>query len=357
MSSRRFGNGVFGLELAASGAAEGLAQSLADFLQPWLTAQVSAPETTPDLLLHLRPSSEFGEDLRQRCNQPFVLRSSSAADFNLVVRRGGTQAGKRLAWDPARRVGYCFDPALAKVDFFGDAPTAFIHLIELVRYYGLLVEQSRGTAVLHSAAVHRLGSDEVVAIVGVKGAGKTTTMLSMVAEGQHGYFSGDKVLLDVLDGQLRARGWPDYPHIGLGTLRQHQGLARSLGVTFEDVAGQPLPDQHKVLLPPSVFHRQVPKPVQGVGTLKRMILPRIHTPSPGGSMLADAHDKEAIAPKDLFEWPHEFVTATWHGLPATRLRATTQVPGALLARLRGLPWEFRYASAEPAASGQRVVTT
>jgi hypothetical protein len=352
VSCSRLGNGVFTLELVAAAASEPLADMLKDFLWPWLISDGMEPELAVDLQLHLWPSELFDDEMRSACVRPFVLRASSAADFNLAVQRGRTPAGQELAWDPLRRVGYRVHPNQAKVDFFGDASSAFVHLIEFVRYYGLLVEQSRGTAVLHSAAVHRVGRHEVVAIAGVKGAGKTTTMLSLVAEGKHRYFSGDKVLLDVSDGRLRARGWPDFPHIGLGTLRQHPVLAEKLGVSFRGADDLPLPDRHKVLVAPSVFHRQVGKPEVFSGTLEQVILPRVHERAAVASLPVDTSAKLAFASSDLFEWPHEFVTATWHGLPATKVPASARVSESLLDKLRLLPWEFRYDSSAMSAAGR-----
>ncbi|VTU34540.1 hypothetical protein H6CHR_04226 [Variovorax sp. PBL-H6] len=348
MNSVALGNGVVRLRLRWVGATGGLAHALMDFLQPWFVPVALA--RTADLTLNLRPAVEFDAAMRTRCVEPFVLRRSSAAIFNLEVKRGVSAEGLKLAWDEEREVGYEIDATAACVDFYGEADTAFIHLIELVRYYGLLTEQAHGTLVLHSAAVRHRDSDDVIALVGAKGAGKTTTMLSLLTSGEYVYFSGDKLLLDHRDGQFRARGWPDYPHVGIGTLRSHVDLAKRLGVGFEADDGTPLPDYHKVLLEPSRYLAAIGKPSQARGRLSRVILPRIHEGRQAQQVAVERTEKEAMSPSDLFEWPHQFVTATWHGLPwATRAYAA-EVPSDTMRALQSLPWDYRFGvDAVPAA--------
>lgn len=340
MSSVVLGNGVVQLGLRWTDATAALAQALMDFLQPWFVPV--AAERKANLTVSLRPSAEFGAGWRARCAEPFVLRRSSAAIFNLEVKRGVSAEGLKLAWDEQRDVGYAIDSVAACVDLYGEAGTAFIHLIELVRYYGLLTEQAHGTVVLHSAAVRRRDSDDVVALVGAKGAGKTTTMLSLLATGDYVYFSGDKLLLDRSDGGLRVRGWPDYPHVGIGTLRNHAELARRLGVGLDADDGTPLPDQHKVLLEPSRYLAAIGRPSQARGRLSRVILPRIHEGGQTQHSAVGRGEKEAVPADDLFEWPHQFVTATWHGLPWATHSYSAEVPSGLMRALRNLPWDYRF---------------
>ena len=340
MSSEvRLSNGGVLLDVRCVASTGALADALMNFLGPWF-APVS-DEGIADLTINLRSGDEFSALMRARCTEPFILRRSTAAIFNLEVKRGTSANGLKLAWDEQRQVGYAIDTATACVDLYGSLETAFIHLIELVRYYGLLVEQARGAVVLHSAAVRLRGSDEIVAIVGAKGAGKTTTMLSLVASGEYDYFSGDKLLLDSVNGGLRARGWPDYPHIGIGTLRNHPDLARRLEVGMESDDGQPLPDQHKVLLEPARFLAAIGRPTAAVGRLSRIVLPRIHEGDQIQYKALEFTEKQTIPVSDMFEWPHQFLTSTWHGLPCATNSYAAQVPPDLLRTLESLPWEYR----------------
>lgn len=343
MTAITLGNGVMRLALQFSEATAALSQALTDFLQPWFVAV--AADREPDLTASLLPSAEFPAEWRARCTTAFVVRRSSASLFNLEVERGTAEDGLQLVWDKQRHVGYAIDTAAAHVTLYGEADTAFIHLIELVRYYGLLTEQARGTVVLHSAAVRHRDSDDVVALVGAKGTGKTTTMFSMLESGEYVYFSGDKLLLDQTDDGLRVRGWPDYPHIGMGTLRGHPELADQLGVDLVSGDGTHLPDQHKVLLEPSRFLAAVGGASQAHGRLSRIVLPRIHEGAETQYTALTSQEKAWIATDDLFEWPHRFITATWHGLPWATRSYQAVLPAGLMQLLYALPWDYRFGMA------------
>ncbi|MES2743614.1 MAG: hypothetical protein V4754_22050 [Pseudomonadota bacterium] len=336
MSELVLSNGRFGLQLTWQAASAALVTRLRAFLTPYF-APCAGPDTPPvDLRIDLLPAEQFGQDWRARCTIPFALRASSAAMFNLNVVLG--QDGQaQLAWDPLRAVGYRIDAGAARVAFYGD-DAAFIHLIELVRYYGLLVEQAKGSVVLHSAAVIARDGEQVHAIVGPKGAGKTTTMLAMIASGHYRYFSGDKVLLDLQDGVLRARGWPDYPHVGLGTLRQHPVLAARLGVAFSAPDGSALSDRHKVLIDPALLMASIETSATGSGRLGALILPSVDTDGDGSQRALGAAEKDGVSADQLFEWPHEFGTARWHGIEPAGLDLSKQVPPAIAAALRATPW-------------------
>lgn len=344
MSHLRISNGVVALDLHWVTETTVLAEALIDFLHPWFQ-QVSVIDM-PDLTLKLFPSSEFCSDWQSLCVEPFILRSSSASIFNLVVKRGISAEGLTLAWDDTLQVGYVINPLTSSVDFYGSFDNAFIHLIELVRYYGLLVEQANGTVILHSAAVRRKDGNEVIAIVGAKGAGKTTTMLSMLTSGDYVYFSGDKLLLDLFKGQLRVRGWPDYPHIGIGTLRNHPILADRLGIVLFADDGSPLSDKHKVLLEPSRFLSEIGKSQQGYGTLTQLVLPRINETRDISLISLDQNEKNAVSQADLFEWPNQFITAIWHGLPLTNNIFSLDVAHTLVSALHQLPWIYNFKSIE-----------
>lgn len=345
MNSIILSNGVVQLCLGWTDTTASLAQALMKFLQPWFR-----PATTKrkaDLTVHLRSPSAFVASWRARCVEPFVLRRSSAPLFNLVVKRGLSEEGMQLAWDEQRNVGYVIDSVASGVTLYGELSTAFIHLIELVRYYGLLIEQAQGTVILHSAAVRQRDSDNVIAIIGAKGAGKTTTMLSLLANKNYVYFSGDKLLLSYSEGELKVRGWPDYPHVGIGTLHSHAGLAQRLEIRLDREDGTPLPSQHKVLIEPSQYLAAIGEPSQACGHLSNIVLPRIHEGGQARYIVMAENEKEAVSPGDLFEWPHRFITATWHGLPWSARTYSEKVPSDLMCALRKLPWNYRFGMSNP----------
>lgn len=336
MNEQVLSNG--GVRLACRWEAESaeLMATLEQFLWPWFV-RVSAA-TPSHWRLRLRPARAFPDAWRKACTQPLHIRQSSAPLFNLRVLSGYNESGALLAWDGLAQVGYHIDQERGDVDFFGETDSGFVHLIELVRYYGLLIEQSRGTLVLHAAAVHEVDTQEVLAIVGAKGAGKTTTLLSHIASGAYSYFSGDKLLLNLEDGKASVRGWPDYPHLGIGTLRAHPLLARRLGVRLIDNQGRALPPDQKVLVPPEDFLQAIGQPRLARGRLAGLLLPRVQQRAPAEEQLLSARDKDAVDPTQLFEWPHRFVAARWHGLPLVRGPHSDHIGDAAWAQLKKLPW-------------------
>lgn len=330
-------NTVFSLRLRAGDASRPLAMRLRTFLSPYLWA--GTENGAPDLAVDLHAADGFLPEWRARCTAAMTIRETYAIGFTLKVMRGTLEDGTQLAWDADTRVGYRYDTARREVAFYGDAPTAFIHLIELVRYFGLLVEQSKGTAVLHSSAVLDEKTGGVIAIAGVKGAGKTTTMLDLVLRQGHRYFSGDKLLLDVVDGRLRARGWPDYPHIGLGSLRQHPALVERLGSQAAAALDTARADADKILLTPEAFAGAVGRSPMGSGWLERIVLPEVALDEAlRARQLRGEEIDDVLRDPRIFEWPHTFITSTWHGMPPADRAMERRVAAPVAAALGTLPW-------------------
>ncbi|ATV18222.1 hypothetical protein A584_03560 [Pseudomonas syringae pv. theae ICMP 3923] len=339
MSSRYLCNGRYRLELDDRASGSALAQRLCVFLAPYFVEVNDEGHSIIDLTVRLHDSAAFRTEWVGLCVTPRIIRETYAPGFTLRVLCGhDPQTALDNAWDPDTRVGYRIDRARRCVDFYGD-DNAFIHLIELVRYFGLLVEQAKGSVVMHASAV--VGKDGgIVAIGGAKGAGKTTTMLDLVLSDDYLYFSGDKLLLDVVDGRVRARGWPDYPHVGVGTLRTHPELARRLDLA--SVADDPsIANTEKRLCMPEAMRAALKASPEGSGWLTTVMLPnvgergtlRVYTPERDTIL-------EQIHSPTLFEWPHRFITSTWHGMidPAA---LTDTVPAQIVEGLLDVQWQNR----------------
>ncbi|MGI4861660.1 MAG: ATP-binding protein [Janthinobacterium lividum] len=342
MSTVTLSNGRYTIALSEYGSDPGLAKRLLRFLTPYFAEvdDVGAPALAIDLQLALHDAAAFEPRWVDSCETWLTIRDTDAPGFMLQVLT--TWDGPFfLAWDPELRVGYRIDQNNRSVDFYGEQ-NAFIHLIELIRYYGLLVEQAKGSAVMHASAVVERQTGNVIAIGGVKGAGKTTTMLELVQSGDYLYFSGDKLLLDIVEGRLRARGWPDYPHIGIGTLRAHPRLAERLGFSAL-IADPAIGNKQKRLCRPEAMRAALEASPTGSGWLSTVILPNVAAlGEPSSALLdADAIGHALLAP-GLFEWPHRFITSTWHGLldPAFG-ELTDTVSPALLKCLAELTWQSR----------------
>ncbi|RMV71068.1 hypothetical protein ALP05_200120 [Pseudomonas caricapapayae] len=332
-------NGVFRISLQVEDDPAGLAKRLIAFFTPYLLVENN--DATPDLTVCLHAPQAFKDSWKARCQTPHLIRKSYAEGFTLKVWQGDLPNGDSVAWDPESKVGYRCSISTRKVDFYG-AEDAFIHLIELVRYYGLLVESAKGSAVLHSSAVVSLSRESVTAFAGVKGAGKTTTMLEYLLAGKHSYYSGDKLLLDVQDGRVRARGWPDYPHIGLGSLRQHPRLIEEFPELTGMINDPACADRHKVLIAPERFAEVFGRAPTGSSWLDEVVLPQVTQsaevpPQP----LSTAEILALIDGDSVFEWPAHFTISTWHGIPPSGTDIPCALSDGLRQALSRLRWTYR----------------
>src|SRR3954469_25576696 len=201
---------VFGLDQTTKLTA--LTQRLFDFISPYFLP-ISSGE--PHFRIALEDIAVFPDQWRACADQPITIRKSSSPIFHLTGRSFMPDNHTLIVLDDTTGTGYHIQYATNVITFFG-SDASFIHLIELVRYVSLLIEEAHGTLVLHAtASIH---DDACYLIVGEKGAGKSTTLLHLTLDHGHAYFSGDKVLISERADGLLLRGWPDYPHLGIGTL-------------------------------------------------------------------------------------------------------------------------------------------
>ncbi|WP_055480126.1 hypothetical protein [Sphaerimonospora mesophila] len=207
--------------------------------------------------------------------EPVVIRRSSAPEFTfdaLISRHGD-----RLIYRNDNAVVNVPVDAATDRDFeIAIGEGAAVQIIDFVRDLIIRTEETAGTVVLHASAVRRDG--EVHAIGGPKGAGKTTTMLSVLDHGGWDYFTGDKLFCTLeADGFITVRAWRDYPYIGVGTLRAHPDLAAAVEASLDAPLGD-LPDRQKMLLDPDVFEEWIgaefdPAPHRLAGLLLPQVKP------------------------------------------------------------------------------------
>jgi hypothetical protein len=260
-----------------------------------------------------------------------VLRRSSAAPFNFDAWRAVD--GDR--WTYANEHTQLHAPRVCGGR--GDRLTIAItagsthQVVDLLRDLAWRHEEQCGRVVLHASGFLREGG--VVAVAGPKGAGKTTTLLTALADPRHRYFSGDKVVCDVVAGELVAAPWPDWPYVGVGSIRACEPLAEQVRAT--DPAFDTRGVREKLLLDPADFARWFPSvPLSARPRLAGLLLPRVE---PGRPYAARAvrHVEE--------KWAHllnvvdrtsgtTFFTAQLHLVPSHRAAEDT-----LLAMRRHLP--------------------
>lgn len=136
-------------------------------------------------------------------------------------------------------------------------------LIELIRDVVIKNEENEGTVILHASCAFRNGLAYL--ITGPKGSGKTTTIMELVHRFGYQLMSGDKTFLFEENGVLMASGWPDYPHIGIGTLTKYPEVIKkvNMNINAEEIKDIWSP-KHKVAVDPQLFRELMPSSEPGV---------------------------------------------------------------------------------------------
>ena len=314
------------------GRCDDLADKLVCFLSPSFKPRNDA---TPDWTLDVVHYDSF------RCNdserEAIWFRKSSCPSYNLKGWRANLSSAVVYAADEDSGVGYVVDRATHRVTLFvtPSNPGSWVHLYDFPRYLSMLVAEARGWVTLHASAASLNG--RLMLILGDKGAGKTTTMLGLVQAGG-AYFSGDKVMAKVVDDELVLHAWPDMPYIGTGSLIGFPDLASRLGVPTKRADGTPEPTSNKHLVDPFRFRDVIAHEPANRMRDAVMLLPAIHARSSAVSLVPKSA-RRAGDLTNLVEWPHDFLTAQWHGLYLPEAREGVADGGAeVLERLCRLPW-------------------
>ena len=288
-----------------------LFQRLLAFISPVFEV-VEEAEGVLDLHLLLHPHTIFLDEWKSACVSKLTIRRSTADSFNLELLCGELCDGFQVAWHERNQTGYFWLKGSQQMVMY-TSHDSFIHIIEFFRYYLLASEAAKGSLILHASGVENKATGGIVAICGAKGAGKTSTMLNLTTSGAFSYFSGDKLLIDVCDSKLRVRGWPDYPHIGAGSLRQHPTLCHKIGLALNQPPLSEAKSKDKFLFAPELFYGALDKSEKRIGNLEAVILPDILAQSISISRCSN-QEKQELDANRLFEDPYDFITATWHGL-------------------------------------------
>ncbi|MEU6182149.1 hypothetical protein [Streptomyces coeruleorubidus] len=244
----------------------GIEDALA-FLATHLTAEEAKPdETGREPVATLRVHAFDPERLAPPAGtvqEDIYLRKSASEFFTVPARRAVvdareylecTKTGSRFVFDRAARVIDVTLGAGGHMDF-----------VELVRDLVLKHQENTGAAVLHATAAYRDG--EVVLITGAKGAGKSTVLLELVEHFGYQVLSGDKTVLHELpDGSVVAAGWPDYPHLGYGTVAKYPGLKEIAGIgdDYVPAEGHAFSPVGKFAVDPLPFRDRFPSAPVGV---------------------------------------------------------------------------------------------
>lgn len=265
----------------------------------------------PHYSIRIEPMSALPAAIGRYAAEPFALRRSSSQPFNLTLNIGRTPDGRRIGIDAENETAYVSDPAESELVIHVTEASHY-HLLETLRYTALAAEQARGTVILHASAAVRDG--EAVLVLGDKGRGKSTTLLRLLIGHGLGYLSGDKVLVDVHRGQLRLRGWPDYPHVGIGTLSLFPDLAKGCGVRLIDDGGNLRPAGDKILIEPAIYLRALDVPVfTETDVCHSLLFPDVRADSDAIRPAVEGKVREALL-RGAIEDARIFTPGQWHGL-------------------------------------------
>ncbi|MGB7369919.1 hypothetical protein [Erythrobacter sp.] len=261
------------------------------------------------------------------------FRKSSAKPFNLWIRKGVTSNGAIVGQDDRTQTAYEFISPFHVALWVSDQ--SLYHLIELFRYSALTLMQRAGIVVLHASAV-KLGNS-VILITGEKGTGKTTMLIHLVKNSGGQIFSGDKVLLFEQHGRAFVMGWPDFPHIGGGTLSGFADLSVQLGLAEQD---RSIPERAKVkhLFDPHTFYRVLGEPHAEALPVRAIIFPNVAAQT-GFERLDDHEVADRLAPN--IEHSVQYTVLDWHGFGGNRGINDTAQMLSLLSREVGLRYDGR----------------
>lgn len=238
---------------------------------------------------------------------PVVIRRASAEAFNLDGEKA-EWPGHEVVDSPATGTAVVLR-RVSRTAHLYVSDRSFVQAIEFLRDLIIKREEQRGTLVLHAAAaVFRGGA---LAIVGAKGAGKSTVLIDLLGRRGWRLLSGDKLFLRVTDDGIAAHGWPDYPHLGFGTIARHPGLMAAAAASGYQI--DPRTPARKVLLPPASFEAALAvRYARGPVPLRSVMFPDVLGAIPTSLRRLDGWDPARVEAHLEFTAQNPF--SRWHTL-------------------------------------------
>lgn len=311
----------------------GISDRLIAFLAP--SFRITDDDLRPDFSIVFEAYHDFPEKWKSGYVRDIVIRRSTADMFNLKASAIIEDFSRIIIHDSSKNTYYYVDRE-EKIITAYVSELSFIHLVELIRYTALIIEEARGALLIHASAA--VINDEAVLVLGHKGAGKTTTLLRLLLSESLDYLSGDKILLSANAEGIEIRAWPDYPHIGIGSLRPYPAFAEACGVQFLWDNGREKPDSHKELIDPLRFRSALPAtPRRKCTKVRALLFPDIASPKFEVQKLSPEEQSLQILQENV-EFPFEFTPGQWHGLFDDIMRKERETDNRLLHHLVDAPW-------------------
>ena len=245
----------------------------------WEPRTGSTPDAIATLRVHALPFEPAIWQQATEWHDIFVRKSAS--EFFTVPAIKSTVGAIELLECSKSQTRMVFDRAAGVIDV-GTSEAGAMDLVELVRDLVIKDQENKGVVVLHATAAHRDG--DIAIISGSKGAGKSTILLELVEHFGFEVMSGDKALAKKnANGDVIVAGWPDYPHLGYGTIAKYDGLPSIAGIDddFEPDEAQAFSPFNKFAVDPTPFRERFPSAERGLeGPVSLVLHPNI---GPGAS--------------------------------------------------------------------------
>lgn len=309
------------------------------FFRHLLSPEPAGPVTFTISVAPFDPASDVDEQVWT--TEETIVRASSAPEFSFnahVVE----QSERRLY---INRAVYLDTPRDARVDTrfaLRLGKEGVIQVLDFIRDLVIRNQETLGTVVLHASAA--TDGSSAIAIAGPKGAGKTTTLLSMLRRSAWSYFTGDKLFCRPLPGGgVEAHPWRDYPYVGVGTIRADARLTKLVRAVQPDL--DELAPSRKILLDPDTFEEEwlgtpfsaAPRPIAAL--LLPHVIPgepmrvhRVTNPGERWSMLNRIIDRQADT--TFFGW-QSYLVPDYTPFFASLARLPEQMADVPMIRLTG----------------------
>ncbi len=244
--------------------------------------------------------------LSGRESEDIVMRTSSSEKFRLNAKHYNIDGLDIYDCKNSQTI-MVFDKENKNIDIYATKDSE-IQLIELIRDLIIKDQENKGTMILHASAAVK--DEKAIVVVGSKGTGKSTTLMELLLNKGYKMVSGDKVFLTIDNDTVMMKGWPDYPHLGLGTIRRHTKLYDLVKRYYEDNIDNE-PANKKILINPRLFERESGiEFTKGSYLFEKVLFPQLSENEEGQIMRLEKPQTDEIIAN--LEFKGDYIQTRWN---------------------------------------------